>query len=280
VTANSPVATRAAAFLAAGGLLAALLAGCSPPTVESAPVAPGAGENGQDDGPVNPQGDPGPVLVVPGYGGQAGALFTLVNKLEAVGREARIVELPENARGDLAAQAQRLNEVASEVAGDGGTVDVVGYSAGGVVARLWVRDYGGKDVARRVITLGSPHHGTSVARAAASFAPEQCPQACRQLVPESELLASLNEGDETPAGPLWVSIWSTDDEVVGPAESSRLEGAVNVDIRKTCSPEAKISHGGLPTDTAVVGLVLKSVGEARPESVTADDCGTLREKGA
>ena len=43
------------------------------------------------------------------------------------------------------------------------SVDVVGYSAGGVIARLFVRDDGGDSVVRRVLTLGSPHHGTDVA---------------------------------------------------------------------------------------------------------------------
>jgi hypothetical protein len=38
-----------------------------------------------------------------------------------------------------------------------------GYSAGGVVAHLWVRDGDGGDVERQVLTLGSPQHGTSQA---------------------------------------------------------------------------------------------------------------------
>ena len=78
------------------------------------------------------------------------------------------------------------------------------------MARLWVRDGGGADMARRVLTLGSPQHGTSQAALGAEFA-GSCPPACEQLVPESDLLRRLNAGDETPAGPLWATIRSTTD---------------------------------------------------------------------
>jgi hypothetical protein len=99
--------------------------------------------------------------------------------------------------------------------------------AGGVVARLWVHEDGGS-VARRVVTLGSPHHGTSVAALAREFVPDSCPEACRQLSPDSDLLRELNAADETPRGPLFVSIWTRVDRVVTPPESSRLP------VRSTC----------------------------------------------
>ena len=104
------------------------------------------------------------------------------------------------------------------------SVDVVGYSAGGVVARLWVADGDGAGTARRVVTLGSPQHGIDVAGLAAVLAPGSCPAACQELTPDSPLLGRLNRGDETPAGPLWVSIWTTDDQVVTPATSASLDG--------------------------------------------------------
>ena len=67
------------------------------------------------------------------------------------------------------------------------------------MARLWVAD-GGADVARRIVTLGSPHHGTSLADLAGSVVPPECPVGCRQLGTDSDVLAILNSGDETPEG--------------------------------------------------------------------------------
>jgi len=157
---------------------------------------------GKSADPV-PQSEPGPVLLVPGYGGNGQSLQPLAAALRSAGRTAVIVEPVGDGTGDLRAQAEHLGQVASRVREDAGaaSVDVIGYSAGGVVARIWVRDDGGAKVARRVLTLGSPHHGSSQAALGAEFA-GGCPAACEQLVPDSDLLRRLNAGDETPDGPL------------------------------------------------------------------------------
>ena len=115
------------------------------------------------------------------------------------------------------------------------SVDVVGYSAGGVVARLWVRDKGGVDLARRVLTLGSPHHGTTQAALGAEFA-GGCPPACEQLVPDSDVLRRLNAGDETPDGPLWATIRSTSDQVVTPVESAPGGSCQHPDSKTSVRP--------------------------------------------
>ena len=133
---------------------------------------------------------------------------------------------------------------------------MIGYSAGGVVARLWVRDDGGDGQARRVLTLGSPHHGTSQAALGRELA-GGCPTACEQLVPDSDLLRRLNAGDETPDGPLWATVRSRGDQVVTPVDSAALEGAVNILVQDVC-PGATASHGELP-GTAVTLAALGAV---------------------
>ncbi len=212
------------------------------------------------------QDRPGPVLLVPGYGGSVVALDRLAAALRAAGRDATVVGLPGDGAGPLEDQATALG-TAAQAALDAGapSVDVVGYSAGGVVARLWVAEHGGTDQARRVVTLGSPQHGTDVAGLAAVLAPDSCPAACQELAPDSPLLGRLNRGDETPAGPLWVSIWTTDDQVVTPPASASLDGALDLAVQDVC-PGRPVAHGELPTDPAVQALVLDALGVAAPSA--------------
>jgi triacylglycerol esterase/lipase EstA (alpha/beta hydrolase family) len=186
-----------------------------------------------------------------------------------------VVHLPGDATGDLNLQADVLDVAArAALAAGASSVDVVGYSAGGVVARLWARDHGGAARARRIVTLGSPQHGTDLAAVAGLLAPGSCPRACRQLAPDSAMLAGLNRGDETPAGPKWVSIWSSQDQVVTPPSSAHLTGARNVVVQHIC-PDRSVTHAQLPTDAVVEALVLRALGAAPFVTPTAADCAAL-----
>ena len=204
------------------------------------------------------QDRPGTVVLVPGYGGSTAALEVLAGRLRAAGHAAAVVDLPGDGTGDLSSYIPVLDAaVRAALAGGAPSVDVVGYSAGGVVARLWVADEGAA-VTRRVVTLGSPHHGTQVAALGARYAPGACLEACRQLVPGSDLLERLNAGDETPDGPLWLSLWTRVDETVTPPDTARLAGATNLELQDLC-PGADTPHGQLPRDARVQGVVLAAL---------------------
>jgi triacylglycerol lipase len=224
------------------------------------------------------QDRPGPVLLIPGYGGSTTALEGLRGHLLAAGRQAVIVPAIGDGTGDLTAQARRVRAAAKAlIAGGAPSVDVVGYSAGGVVARIWIGQQGGAPLVRRVVTLGSPHHGTSVAQLGALVVPGSCPTACRQLIPDSDLLTSL---PETPAGPVWTSLWTTADDVVTPPDSARLAGAVDIPLQQVCADD-RSGHGQLPTDPLVVGIVLRALGTTPLTAAPpASDCTALRAAGA
>jgi triacylglycerol lipase len=215
---------------------------------------------GGDSASVAAPDRPGPVLLVPGYGGGTGSLGQLADQLADDGRTAIVVGLPGDGTGDLREQAAALDRaVTGALAGSDDSVDLIGFSAGGVVVRLWVQEYEGPARARRIVTLGSPHRGAQVAAAGAAAVPGACPTACQQLAPGSRLLADLASPVPTP--PAWLSVWTVDDQTVTPPESASLPGAVNVELQSVC-PTARPGHGGLPTDPTVTRLVRDALGPA------------------
>jgi triacylglycerol lipase len=221
---------------------------------------------------------PSYVLLVPGYGGSTTALDQLAARIRATGRTATVVHLADNGMGDLGAQAQVLNGYVNQAFQNGsGPVTVVGYSAGGVVAWLWDVNYGGATRARRIITMGSPLHGTNLAALGAAFVPGECPVACQQLVPGSSLLGTLLRSPAADRPP-WLSMWTTNDQVVQPPDSARLPGAVNVPLQSVC-PGAVIQHGGLPTSPLVAGIVLQALGTKPLAAPRPSQCQSLEALG-
>jgi triacylglycerol lipase len=224
---------------------------------------------GQASGP--PQNRPGPVLLVPGYGGSTGALNVLASRIRATGRQATVLQLPGNGTGSLVTDARLLNAaVASALAHGAPSVDVVGYSAGGVVALIWARRDDGFAKARRIVTLGSPFHGTQLAAAAEALDPSACPAACRQLIPGSSLLTSLHVASSTGL-PRWESLWTTGDMVVTPPDSASLPGAIDASVQSVC-PSVRLTHSQLPTSPVVMAMVLHALGSGPLQHPLAADC--------
>ncbi|MEU5876323.1 alpha/beta fold hydrolase [Spirillospora sp. NPDC047279] len=230
--------------------------------------------SGDGEGGEVAQDRPGTVVLVPGYGGGTSGVRALAERLRLTGRQAVVVELPGDGTGDLREQARTVDRYVTDALDRGApSVDVVGHSAGGVVARLWAREHGGAGKARRVVTLGSPHHGTELASAGSALVPGVCPTACRQLVPGSSLLRGL--GDDAPRRPAVLTLWTTVDETVTPPDSARLNGdAINVVLQDVCAG-ARTGHAQLPSDPRVGGIVLRALSAAPLSPPTASDCTTL-----
>jgi triacylglycerol lipase len=227
-------------------------------------------------GPDQPAGRPapgklGPVVLVPGYGGESASLAALARRIGAGGRTATVLRLPGNGTGSLIADAAALNALVDrDLAGGAPSVDVIGYSAGGVVALIWARTDDGAAKARRVVTLGSPFHGTRLAAGAMGFVPGACPIACQQLVPGSTLLAGLGVSD--PAGlPPWLSLWTADDQTVTPPDSARLAGAISLAVQSLC-PAVRVSHSQLPDNPVVTAIVLQAIGPGPLHAPSAGAC--------
>lgn len=214
-----------------------------------------------------------PVLLVHGYGGGPASMTVLERLLEARDRRAISVALPDGGRGDLADSARALHEVVAEAGVP--EVDIVGFSAGGLVARAFLAQGGGEGVVRSLVFLGTPHHGTRLAGLATSLDPSLCARACRELIPGSHFLRTLNSGGNDPAGTSLTNIYSADDGVVTPPRSARLEGARNVLVQDVC-PGARVAHTRLVTDPIALGLVVEALeGPGDPEPPSCEDVRQL-----
>ncbi len=95
----------------------------------------------------------------------------------------------------------------------GGRIDLVTHSLGGLVARFYLQLLGGARRVDRLVTLGTPHHGTH----AANFIPSAF---VRQLLPESPFLQQLN-AQPPPEGLEVLSIVAGRDLLIQPVASAR-----------------------------------------------------------
>lgn len=122
-------------------------------------------------------------------------------------------------------------------------IDVVAHSMGGLVARL-AESGRSEPRVRRLVTLGTPHHGTQVAHAAFGAT-------ARDMRPGSSILRSL---PPPPPGQL-VSISSSHDFLVLPPESARIAPlGRDVIVRH-------VGHLALLTDHEVSVEVVRALGE-------------------
>src|SRR4029079_10856676 len=115
----------------------------------------------------------------------------------------------------------------------------VGHSMGGLVARAYLRRYGGAKV-RRVITIGTPHRGSVQAYMFPGTS-------LAQMRPGNAWLSKLGTQSGI-AEPRIVSLWSWHDTMVTPQTSSVLERAENVALMG-------IGHNALLSDRRVQARV-------------------------
>ena len=217
----------------------------------------------------------GPVLLVPGYGGSTTSLQVLADALGDAGRDARLVPPQGSGAEDLRDQAADLGSEVDDVLEETGasSVDLVGYSAGGVVVRIYVTELGGDSTVRRAVTLASPHHGTDLAELGGLLGQQACPDACRQLAPDSDLLRRLNAGDESPAGPTWAALWTVDDKTVVPPDSGSLAGALGFSVQSIC-PDLSVAHADVPRTPVVIEMVEAVLGRSAPVVPQKTLCGS------
>lgn len=166
-----------------------------------------------------------PVLLIHGYACNSGYWLPMSKLL----KQARIshygidLEPPGAAIDDYVPQVRAAVQRLCAATGSAQVI-IVGHSMGGLVARAYLRDCGRRqDQAHiaRIITLGTPHHGTALA----SFGPGSNAQQMRR---DSAWLAALAASEANTQRKLFSSIYSVHDNIVAPQDSSDLPGARNL----------------------------------------------------
>lgn len=144
---------------------------------------------------------------------------------------------------DIRVVAAKLGMLIDQVCRETGyeRVHVVGHSMGGFVARYYVQKLEGDKRVHTLVTLGSPHGGSTPAK----YVPHNI---ARQLRPDGPIVQELNEPAPNCKTRM-VAIWSDLDQVIIPKRNARIEhpdlNARNVFIRG-------IGHMSLPVDGRVV----------------------------
>ncbi|MFE6133883.1 esterase/lipase family protein [Streptomyces sp. NPDC056437] len=152
---------------------------------------------------------------------------------------------------DIRTAAELLGRHIEEICARTGRseVDIVGHSLGGLIARYYVQCLGGDQRVRTLVTLGTPHSGTTVAPLASAH------PIVRQMRPGSAVIEELRRpapGCRTR----FVSFWSDLDQLMVPVETACVDHpdliAQNVQV-------SGIGHLALPVHPAVAAGIRQAL---------------------
>jgi triacylglycerol esterase/lipase EstA (alpha/beta hydrolase family) len=116
-----------------------------------------------------------------------------------------------------------------------------------------MRRHGSARVAR-VITLGTPHHGTSLASFGLGVNAAQMRRAKGAAEgPESAWLRALAAAEDSATRALITSIYTHHDNIIAPQTSSVLPGARNLEF-------GGVGHVALGSNARILGAVMRELG--------------------
>ncbi|MFM7089097.1 MAG: lipase family alpha/beta hydrolase [Candidatus Paceibacterota bacterium] len=187
------------------------------------------------------------VVLIPGYGGGWGWSSGMVAAAESAGKRVIYADV-----SDMKSDLNALSKVVSDqvLLSEFNGVDLIGYSAGGVLARKIAMNI--PERVHKVITLASPHNGSKVATFGSYLGSSSlCPKSCTQLSEGSDFIKSLSALN---AGERLLNIYVESDEVVEFKNSVLVGDVINFNLTERCSISS-LNHSDLPRDSVVLSLV-------------------------
>jgi pimeloyl-ACP methyl ester carboxylesterase len=182
------------------------------------------------------------VVLVGGFANSASGWDEWKRSLEADGFQVFVFDPPTVGLGDMEDSAKAVAEYILEVRRrTGRKVDVIGFSEGGVLARMAVARLGALGSVDRLVSLATPHEGVPLsglynALKGIGFLRRAMPESAIQLLDGSDLLLKIEQDDEHlrrgrhPLAPRYASVFSrTIDPIITPW-SSAIDGAELVPV--------------------------------------------------
>lgn len=128
---------------------------------------------------------------------------------------------------------------------------LVAHSMGGLAARAWMDRCAADDRVRRVITVGSPHHGTWLAKLS------QLGQNTREMRPGSAWLQALAAREPASRRERFLCLYGHGDNIVFPASNALLAGAGQLHVEGT-------AHIDMINHPAAIAALWQALGRAEP----------------
>ncbi len=188
-----------------------------------------------------------PILLVHGYVSNRGLMWAVRKRLAAaslgpvytVNLRPMFGSIDEMVPG----LAARIDTICLETGAS--SVNIVAHSMGGLVVRAYLVAHAESARVARLITLCSPHQGTQMAVLGLG-------RCVREMRPGSERLKALLAAESATPKPPTLSVYTLNDDLVYPAESSRLAWAENL-------PMSGVGHVSLMSSKPVAERVIAAL---------------------
>lgn len=194
-----------------------------------------------------------PVLLVHGYSCNSGYWRSMGHRLGQAGITHYAIDM-EPIFGTIDAYAALIHRTVEAICAETGQrkIIIVAHSMGGLAARAYLRDHGAAHVAR-VITLGTPHHGTALANFSIGVNGQQMRwQRDASSGTASDWLRKLQQSEDAATRALFVSIYSHHDNIIAPQRSSHFPDAKNIELHG-------IGHVALALNRRVQDIVIDEI---------------------
>ena len=198
-----------------------------------------------------------PIVLLHGLWDSPFLFNNLKSRLEDMGRLVFVPHLPHKfGRVSIKELAKILDLYIRREIGKGVNIDLLGFSMGGLIGRVWLQQMGGATITTRFISVGSPHRGTFTAQ----LVPSWSLAGIAEMKRGSLLLRELNDDFTVLSKVECISFFCRWDLMVFPGWQAVLPVGVT-------SSMSTLTHKSLISSSTAIEILLKELLKLRDEDL-------------